>query len=113
MSAHTPGPWTWRVIPNLPPHERERLFEIVFHHPGGGADGRGGPASLATCDGDNAVWLAEGAAEANANLIAAAPELLAALKAALESTRCRNMQCDHSWHAAGRAAIAKAEGSET
>lgn len=33
-----------------------------------------------------------------------------ALKAALASTRCRNEDCDHSWHRMGRAALVGAQG---
>ena len=48
--------------------------------------------------------------EANANLIAAAHDLLEALKEALKDSGCDGDLCCHWWHEAARAAIAKAEG---
>lgn len=48
--------------------------------------------------------------DANARLIAAAPELLAALKAALDESGCDGDLCMYQWHDAARAAIKKAEG---
>ena len=49
-------------------------------------------------------WQDRGIMEANARLIAAAPDLLAALKAAVA---CR---IDGNWYEQSKAAIAKAEG---
>lgn len=52
---------------------------------------------------------------ANARLIAAAPELLSALKLALHSLEFHDKQAEYDWHSdeikAARAAIAKAEGT--
>lgn len=45
-----------------------------------------------------------------ASLTEAAPELLAALKAALEASGCDGDLCAYPWHEAARQAIAKAEG---
>lgn len=66
MSAHTPGPW--KVV-NHPRVAHVDSMRSVGH-------GANGMASI--------VWLTGGALaqEANARLIAAAPDLLAALKAA-------------------------------
>lgn len=101
MSAHTPGPWmVGGPFPSV----------SVCRQVDDGAP----PTWDAVCILDSRTTGSQSKqALADARLIAAAPELLAALKSALESTRCRNAKCNHSWHAAGRAAIAKAEGSET
>ena len=48
--------------------------------------------------------------QANAILIAAAPDLLAALKKALNESGCDGELCMHEWHDAARAAVARAEG---
>jgi hypothetical protein len=45
----------------------------------------------------------------DARLIAAAPELLAALKSALQASGCDGDLCLHEWHDQARAAVAKAE----
>lgn len=47
--------------------------------------------------------------EANARLMSAAPDLLAALKAALLESGCDGDLCARAWHEDARAAIAKAE----
>jgi hypothetical protein len=49
-------------------------------------------------------------ADANARLIAAAPELLRVLKAALYQTGCDGDLCGYVWHEEAREIIAKAEG---
>jgi hypothetical protein len=51
--------------------------------------------------------------EANASLIAAAPELLKALKKALNESGCDGDLCCYEWHDVARAAIAKAEGGDS
>lgn len=97
MSAHTPGPW--KVI-NHP-----RVVHVSSQRSVG--FGGNGMSSVA--------WLTGGslAQEANASLIAAAPDLLAALKAMVEwgplaeSLDVAEFRVDV---ANARAAIAKAEG---
>ena len=56
----------------------------------------------------NCCYGATDAIEANARLIAAAPELLAALEWAVETADTEQYEAD--WYAAARAAIAKAKG---
>ncbi|AVQ10122.1 hypothetical protein [Siphoviridae environmental samples] len=90
MSKHTPGPWTWN-------EDFEGLLGAsdadVLHY----ADYEG-------------MWLSDykGCRQANARLIAAAPELLENLMGCMEALAsyapdCIEVQC-------ARAAIAKAEG---
>ena len=50
--------------------------------------------------------------EANARLIAAAPELLEALEKALNESGCDGDQCGTEWHELARAAITKAKGEQ-
>ena len=47
---------------------------------------------------------------ANAHLIAAAPDLLTVLKAALDQTGCDGDLCGYVWHEEAREIIARAEG---
>lgn len=92
MSKHTPGPWTNDITVPLKAWDCEQLgFSIVF------VNGH-----------------REGESKANANLIAAAPTMLEALKACLDTIE----HLSHSWTGEGihphesatlaRAAIAKA-----
>ena len=83
MSAHTPGPWETSV-------NDEGQWDVCAE---GGGDM---VADLADCP---------ESAEANARLIAAAPDLLAALKAVLAT-----MATDHVAYFQTQRAIAKAEG---
>ena len=112
--AHTPGPWTYEY----PKHEGAALILAAAAK---GANTRGQIA---------AVWRqpAVGDSEANARLIAAAPELLACLKEALELIqedidsrdgrdnfgmccgRCDGaIPVEHSFGCRAKAAISKAE----
>lgn len=61
MSKHTPGPWL---------HEAGAIADIVFH--------ANGIATLATIH--HGVGLGDDESHANARLMAAAPDMLAALK---------------------------------
>lgn len=91
MSGHTPGPWSlrhrpsgpWTVyVPAMSDSGRERFY--------------------------NGIWIHQGDNEADARLIAAAPELLEALKLAQDWLSTD----DPEWEVrvAVDAAIAKAEG---
>jgi len=71
MTEHTDLPWIWREVANAAPHNEERVYDIFAISP------QGLEFPVARVHGDNAVWLAEGAAVANAKLIASAPDLLA------------------------------------
>ncbi|HKS54713.1 MAG TPA: hypothetical protein VJS12_05485 [Steroidobacteraceae bacterium] len=89
MSSHTPGPWIVGTDPRYPsePCVDAVVDGVVWHialcHMGLGPD--------------------DSSSEANARLIACAPELYAALKEALPGLRGER-------HAAALAAIEKAEG---
>ena len=94
MTAHTPGPWHYR------PHAVDSNYMLIF-------------CSGDQHEGDN---LRGYCGEANARLIAAAPELLAALKDVMRSCR-RDFTADAQGECDFRnayseqiAAIAKAEG---
>ena len=93
MSAHTPGPWVVDDDFAEPEVMAGEVFVATAH--------AGQPDD---------TWTDRPQAMANAHLIAAAPELLAALKEAVanharESSACACLQCLRF-----RAAIAKAEG---
>lgn len=101
MSAHTPGPW-------LTDRNNCHAGQIATIHHCIGNDW----VEVWTdkwCEGDR---LTEEVMEANARLIAAAPDLLAALESALH---VMNNECDPDEYATPfaniRAAIAKATGS--
>ena len=113
--AHTPGPWTVECVVGDDPHD------IC----GPDRPGEGSPnllASVAYDDDDPLPHLSLAEANANARLIAAAPELLAALKElgdwvagglqasdeALPDARC--LQHTEEIAARARAAVDKAEG---
>jgi len=88
MTQHTPGPWAIETDRDAghSNHQRHHIFAIV-----------GGGNRLAVC-------CYKQNEEANARLIAAAPDLLEALKEALEIGDLEG------WCIRARAAIAKAEG---
>ena len=103
MSAHTPGPWAVTTVgschgihPAASDNERDDICRVAPHnyHPNG--------------------WqAAKGEAEANARLIAAAPDLLAALRALVGEADLGEIDHDDETRRlldAARAAIAKAIG---
>jgi hypothetical protein len=92
MSKHTPGPWF------VHPQQAEGCFP-TRHYIGAKPDGAG-PYWLASTDGN----------ETNAALIAAAPELLAALRKVVAGVDEHEGWQMASTIAEARAAIAKAEG---
>ena len=99
MSAHTPGPWAvWT-------EEKTRRDDVyIAGNPTGAPGGMRHLAYMvSTSDGDQT--------EANARLIAAAPDLLAALESALAMIceECADGECTEQ-AAAARAAIGKATG---
>ena len=95
MSAHTPGPWVVNALPSDP--------YVVF---GGGIHGNGEPRQI--CVTANGFFGCDESI-ANARLIAAAPDLLAALVAVLNDfPGTKNARTE-----AARSAIAKATGEAT
>jgi len=107
--GYTKGPW--KLQRSHDSHWRERYYAIWTD------EGGEGDRPIASVDGDNAVWLEPGADFANARLIAAAPELLEALKTMLKGDQMGEGECQRTgfprlcerWDMA-RSAIAKAEG---
>ena len=96
MSGHTKGPWdfSWEIQPNgCPTVGSKGLMVCMVAH------SAKDPSQRET-------------ALANANLIAAAPDLLEALEDALDGVEGNHpLDADiHSWQDAARAAIAKARG---
>ena len=94
--THTPGPWIWRVEDG----PQWFLDPGILIIEGGMTDG--------TPDGDEID-------RANARLIAAAPDLLEALKEALDAWDTHNKHGDGMqghWASDARAAIAKAKGGD-
>ena len=97
MSAHTPGPWHARNSPSEiwgEVRDAEGLWVARVHQR------YGDDSSNPEC-------------ESNTSLIAAAPEMLKALKALAGLCDCAAYELDATQceHARARAAIAKAEGS--
>jgi hypothetical protein len=100
-AAHTPGPWSWKIEPQAYPESDDADL----------------PAVVRSANGKEVVTIYEryctdGDYEANARLIAAAPDLLDALKR-LESTARilpESMDEPGSAMSQARAAISRAEG---
>lgn len=93
--AHTPGPWSWFV----PVHGKLSGMKFLFS----GTNKQGFA---------HTVGLDEPEDTANANLIAAAPDLLAAAKAVEQTCPC---DCDINpqWYAAWQALLASIRKAET
>ena len=101
MSAHTPGPWTASIQRNK---AGDDLGWIVEH-----SNGRIGWASLAYRDANVEATPEDPAREANARLIAAAPDLLTALRVAVRQNAHDLLMTGEELRTC-EAAIAKAEG---
>ena len=106
MGKHTPGPW----VAKFHPHYRDTDWRIKPAHPIRGSTA--GFAPLAIVKGDERIY-GEAEKEANARLIAAAPELLESAKDALGMLEDMQMTCGCGGSDCKttkiRAAIAKAE----
>lgn len=95
--SHTPGPWKTR--------QKESHGTSVE-----------GPCTIAWCGTNSELNIKEGTyygikedeAYANALLIAAAPDILEALEAALDAECGKKCRCEQGWHAVAKAAVAKA-----
>ena len=119
MSKHTPGPWTW----NMDKIERGPVAKGKTVHASLSAPRANCPPPYSTgvltanwcTDSDGQVWQAWiSVSEANARLIAAAPELLEALRTAVDHLEGMPDQEDvAACVVKARAAIAKAEGEKT
>lgn len=110
MSAkHTPGPWMLVTV---------KTQVGLCHKIGAFPTGRDHRPYTYGCvyeDGMHLWRIADDGThdseiKSNARLMAAAPELLAALKRALRDSGCDGDLCMHAWHDDARIAIAKAEG---
>lgn len=103
QTTHTPGPWTYEG------DHTHRQFNIrMLGHLIGTHDEA---KHICTINNLPSHVLANRdplVAEANARLIAAAPDILAALEWAVETADTEQYEAD--WYAAARAAIAKAKG---
>lgn len=103
--AHTPGPWVWTQ------GDKPVAIEEMKRH--GYQDNPilvNGNQMIIGCD---EYWILDGENDGkdNARLIAAAPELLAALQAMVQRY-CDDPQLDSPIDEAARAAIAKATGTK-
>lgn len=101
--THTPGPWL--IDDDSGPDELSVCDESGRYEI---ASSVGGPVRQDSEGGYNDYR----EVEANARLIAAAPDLLAALEKALHDSGCDGDLCNWAWHEAARTAIAKATGAE-
>lgn len=93
ISKHTPGPWTLD----------DRGYKYIVSKSGNGYITR----DVCRLDGSTMAALAQ---EANARLIAAAPELLEALELLVDNPYRDGIESDERLRRIGRAAIAKAKG---
>ncbi len=93
-TTHTPGPW---FIWTKRAKNHNRVIEGPY-----------GTVVAEACDMNRDDLDAQ--VDANGRLIAAAPELLAALKMIVESEKYPEFNIAAPWYVAGLAAIAKAEG---
>ena len=94
MSGHTKGPWEFRPLTG----EDSRGMGYIH----------GGPVDACIAHtGDSSLWTSEN--EANARLIAAAPEMLEALQAIANGEGVYGAQA-HEYKQIARAAISKATG---
>lgn len=93
-TTHTPGPWTAEQDAGDDDEMTGRIF----------SDSGDWIAEVHTGDG-------EGSFESNARLIAASPDLLAALENLMHETEGGQAQCGQQFADAARAAIAKAKGA--
>lgn len=102
MSAHTPGPWfqTTITMEGVPTYGSAPSRPIRARRPDG--------SEVQVCDAGSSVRGSGPTSAANARLIAAAPDLLAAL-AALREAAAKNVVSIYELNAAD-AAIAKAVG---
>ena len=91
MSKHTPGPWKARYAPDRAPPVETWCIDWSEDH-------------------EEIAEIVHG--EANARLIAAAPELLEALKAIVDEQDARQGYASVQSYDAARAAIAKATGGQ-
>lgn len=83
MSAHTPGPWSVGYTRPMNVHASlKHMVEVPIHVGEGG--GRGNALALVSLGGPGATSLHREDIEANARLIAAAPEMYGALCAVLQ-----------------------------
>lgn len=102
QTKHTPGPWV--IGGSLISNGRVPVAKVLHN-------GNGNPSKASDYDRDAPRWL--GGADANARLIAAAPELLAALEALVGEADLGEVDLDDDDRAKleqARAAIAKATG---
>lgn len=101
-AKHTPGPWEWVV-------HGEYGYSALTNSVNSEVLATGG-----FNDGDYPVtWMGEEMSDADAHLIAAAPELLAALAEALnaQGVAVQDYDAQFGWMDKARAAIAKARGA--
>jgi len=106
MSKHTPGPWSYRKVP------RKQEWEInTGRCPNLGHESWTGMAVVFGCDDDPKMGKVVG--EANARLIAAAPDLLEACKAMVSAQHAGPITDEMmlAWKQA-RAAMDKATGEQ-
>jgi len=110
MSNHTPGPWKATCLDRE--DERRTLFWDIEQVRKPGQGYRGGIGTIHASEHIGGVTIEE--RDANARLIAAAPDLLEALKDLIDDLEIRStkgvVNCSHGVYCSARQAIAKAEG---
>lgn len=92
--THTPGPWRCDVVIDGRADFASSLIQ---------------PQYVINRRGVGSPIIPRLEAAANARLMAAAPELLDALKRALQQTGCGD-DCPHEWHGEAQALVARIEG---
>ncbi len=114
IPQHTPGPWSLGASYDSNPHGEFDVFGAEYGHYATGrvavVERRAGGAYLADSVSPHAQRLT---AEANARLIASAPELLDALKGAVGYAELEGGFCEPPyWYTDAKNAIAKAQGHQ-
>ena len=104
QATHTPGPWAYESD-----HTHRQYNIRMLGHPIGTKDEAKHICTVNNLPPHVLANRDPSTAEANARLIAAAPELLEALEWAVETADTEQYEAD--WYAAARAAIAKATGA--
>lgn len=109
-AGHTPGPWSYSVFAEHTATPGFPAAVYALDRENGETEDGGDDPSFVICDFDETEYENLPEANANARLIAAAPDLLATLKAASDFVAVNNIEGAINIIVESRAIIDKAEG---